>query len=94
MALKTGTVSISFDGTTYTPKWVKTPCGQYFPDVLDWGEALTANRRNFTNNTYRSFPAAKKEEYKNLTEEVNKVIHCMYCWIVLFTCCPLSKYQQ
>jgi len=73
MALKTGTVSISFDGTTYTPKWVKTPCGQYFPDVLDWGEALTANRRSFSKHSFRSIPEARVKVSKTLNEEVLQV---------------------
>ena len=69
-------ISIKFNDSSkeYTPKHVKTPCGQYFAVIIDYAEALTDDRRGFTKSNYRGIPNFKRGDLKYLEEEVSKVL--------------------
>ena len=66
-------VNVCFDDRTYKLKYVKTPCSQIYGDILDAGEILTDNRKNFTHHFKRSFPEMDKTVMSYLEEEIYKV---------------------
>lgn len=55
-------------------KYVTTPCGQFFAEVLDAGETLTGNRRSFNKHALKPLLELKERDgIKNLQEEITKV---------------------
>jgi len=66
-------VNVCFDDRTYKLKYVKTPCSQIYGDILDAGEILTDNRKNFREHMKRTFPDLNKDNLTNLAEETCNV---------------------
>ena len=72
--LQTKLAEIKLDNETKLLRYAVTPCGKIFPEVLDAGEILTGNRRNFNRNSLQAALDLKERgEIKNLQEEIIKV---------------------
>ena len=72
--LQTKLAEVKVDNETKLLRYALTPCGKVFPEVLDAGEIVTGNRRNFNKNSLQpALDIKKRGEIKNLQEEIIKV---------------------
>ena len=72
--LQTKLAEIKLDNETKLLRYALTPCGKIFPEVLDAGEIVTGNRRNFNKNSLQpALDLKKRGEIKRLQDEIVQV---------------------
>ena len=72
--LQTKLAEIKLDNETKFLRYALTPCGKIFPEVLDAGEIVTGNRRNFNKNSLQpALDLKKRGEIKRLQDEIVQV---------------------
>ena len=72
--LQTKLAEVKVDNETKLLRYALTPCGKVFPEVLDAGEIVTGNRRNFNKNSLQpALDIKKRGEIKRLQDEIVQV---------------------
>ena len=72
--LQTKLAEVKVDNETKILRYALTPCGKVFPEVLDAGEIVTGNRRNFNKNSLQpALDIKKRGEIKRLQDEIVQV---------------------